>query len=125
MVPPDDTAAVQAAIAAGLPVSGTILLPAGTYGISAELRACSASTSADEHRRHRTRVLGRRGAVLGGKSLSGWCPGGAGCRWTDAFSVVPASVKAGSSTGNLIAAEGVTVGSTPLGYGVWQAVPCV
>ena len=115
----DDTAAIQAAIAAALPVSGTILLPAGTYGISAELQLLGVNKSVS--------IVGTGHGSSVIKALSsaarvswGGAPAGPGAGGQTLFGR-PSFSQGWKFDGNLIATKGVTVGST-LGYGVWQAI---
>lgn len=114
----DDTTAIRAAIAAAMPVSGTVFLPHGTYGISAELQLLGVDRSV-------TLIgEGQESSVV--KALTstsriswGGAPAGVGGGGQTIFGR-PSLSHGWMFDGNLIATQGITVGFA--GYGTWQNI---
>lgn len=114
----NDTAAFKEAIAAAMPWSGTIVLPAGTYGISENLqllgkdRAVSIVGAGPEA--STIKALSPRAGVSWGQK-----PTGRGVTGLTAWG------RAGFNhgwrfDGNLIATQGILIGYS--GYGTWQNI---
>ena len=114
----DDTDAFQAAIAAAMRGSGTVFLPTGTYGISANLqllgRDRAVSIIGEGPEASTIKALSARAGVSWGQKPSG--PGRKGVTvWGR-----PGLSHGWRFDGNLIATQGITVGW--LGYGTWHDI---
>lgn len=116
----DDTTAIQEAIAAAMPVSGTVFLPHGSYGISAELQLLGPNQSVtlvgEGPESSIIKALTPAGRVVwGGEVPTG--PGLAGqTLWGH-----PGTSHGWGFDGNLIATKGLVVG-VMCSYGVWQSI---
>lgn len=115
----DDTKAIQDAIAAAMPVSGTVYLPTGTYGISHELQLLGAGKAVtlvgEGHESSVIKALATAASVTWGQTPTG--PGKTGMTlWGR-----PSLNHDWGFDGNLIATKGITIG-TGVGYGTWQNI---
>lgn len=115
----DDTAAIQRAISVAMTRSGTIVLPVGTYGISAELQLLGVNSSVN------IVGAGKEASIV--KALApaarvswGGAPAGPGIRGQTLFGR-PSLNEGWKFDGNLVATHGITVGSN-VGHGLWRNV---
>lgn len=116
----DDTAALQEAIAAAMPVSGTVFLPHGKYGISAELqllgRNHSVTLVGEGPESSIIKALHSDGRVVWG----GQVPTGPGLAGQTLWGR-PGTSHGWGFDGNLIATRGLVIG-VMCSYGVWQSI---
>jgi hypothetical protein len=115
----DDTAAIRKAISAAMVHSGTVLLPAGTYGISGELQLLGVNRSVNlvgsGKESSILKALTPAACVSWGGAPAG--PGAGGQTWFGR----PSRSEGWKFDGNLLASRGITVGST-VGYGMWRSI---